>query len=217
MKLYGEAVSLFCTRVLLAAQVKGLSLPLAPLPGGNVNSAQFRTINPLGKMPVLEDDGEHLPESEVILEYLEETQSGPKLMPLDAIGRARCRLLARIVDLYVMPPATGFYRNLKPEVRNMAEVAAAEAEYKTALAHFEHFMKPGPFALGSSITLADCALAPLVDVMSGTILPMFDVPDPVPSMKKLGPWWNNVQRAPTWAAMLAQYRAGFRAFMGLAN
>ena len=48
--------------------------------------------NPLGKVPVLEEDGFILPESEVINEYLEERYPEPALLPADPAARALVRL-----------------------------------------------------------------------------------------------------------------------------
>ena len=45
--------------------------------------------NPLGKVPVLEEDSFVLPESEVIMEYLEERYPEPALLPADPAARAR--------------------------------------------------------------------------------------------------------------------------------
>lgn len=52
--------------------------------------AWFKSISPLGKVPLLQVDGEVLFESAVITEYLDETQ-GTKLHPEDALMRARHR------------------------------------------------------------------------------------------------------------------------------
>lgn len=54
--------------------------------------------NPLGKVPVLEEDGWPLPESVVILEYLEERYPEPPLLPADPGDRARVRLLVARFD-----------------------------------------------------------------------------------------------------------------------
>ena len=55
----------------------------------------FLKISPLGKVPVLvvttEQDEVALFESNVICEYIEETQGGPKLHPSDALKRAEHR------------------------------------------------------------------------------------------------------------------------------
>lgn len=48
--------------------------------------------NPLGKVPVIEEDGFILPESEVINEYLEERYPEPALLPADPAARALVRL-----------------------------------------------------------------------------------------------------------------------------
>jgi len=48
--------------------------------------------NPVGKVPVLEEDGFILPESEVINEYLEERYPEPALLPADPAARALVRL-----------------------------------------------------------------------------------------------------------------------------
>ena len=48
--------------------------------------------NPLGKVPVLEEDGFALPESAVIMEYLEERYPEPPLLPADPGARAVVRL-----------------------------------------------------------------------------------------------------------------------------
>ncbi len=48
-------------------------------------------LNPAGKVPVL-DDGFNLPESSVIMEYLEERFPEPSLLPSGGEARARARL-----------------------------------------------------------------------------------------------------------------------------
>jgi glutathione S-transferase len=55
--------------------------------------------NPLGKVPVLEEDeGLVLPESEVIMEYLEERFPEPALWPADPAERALARLWLQRFD-----------------------------------------------------------------------------------------------------------------------
>jgi glutathione S-transferase len=52
---------------------------------------------PKGRVPVL-DVGFVLPESDVIMEYLEETHPAPPLLPADAVQRAHARLLVHRFD-----------------------------------------------------------------------------------------------------------------------
>jgi stringent starvation protein A len=54
--------------------------------------------NPLGKVPVLEEDTFVLPESEVIMEYLDERYPEPALLPADPAERALARLTIERFD-----------------------------------------------------------------------------------------------------------------------
>ncbi len=215
LTLYGEPVSLFTVRVMLGLQAKGIDLPLTDLPGGGPRSYAWHAINPIGKMPVLEVNGEILAESQVIAEYFEEVFPQRPLLPADPLSRARCRLLCRIVDLYMMPPATAFYHNLDPQSRDATAITAAENELTRALGYFAHYMRPGPYAVGSELTLADLALAPLLDVLEYTIMPIFKLASPVREIDTLAEWWRNIGDDPLLGPALVDYRERFRAFMQL--
>jgi glutathione S-transferase len=91
VKLYDAARCPYCARVRIALAEKGLSwetveIDLADRP------EWIYDLNPTGRVPVL-DDGFVLPESAVIMEYLEERYPEPPLLPADATARARARLL----------------------------------------------------------------------------------------------------------------------------
>lgn len=64
-------------------------------------------LNPIGKVPCPVDGDFVLPESAVIIEYLEEAGGGLKLLPDDPKARARVRLLVGLVDLYIAPQRRG--------------------------------------------------------------------------------------------------------------
>ena len=73
----------------IARRVKRLDITLVPPPGG-VRSDAYRAINPLGLVPALViEDGTVLPESDLIVEYLDERFPEPRLLPDDADRRAR--------------------------------------------------------------------------------------------------------------------------------
>ncbi len=99
MKLYGFIVSPFVQRVLIAARLKGHEIPVVPPLGGSVASPEFAAISPMRRIPVLEeDDGWHLAESAPIIAYLDETLSGPPLLPADPRARAVAREVSGLVD-----------------------------------------------------------------------------------------------------------------------
>lgn len=65
---------------------------------GDQFSSEYLQINPKGVVPTFIDDGNVIPESTVICEYLEECFPEPALMPEDAVGRAHVRLWTKAID-----------------------------------------------------------------------------------------------------------------------
>ncbi len=95
--LHGSAGSPYVARVRMQGYAKDLPIELRPAAPG---TPEFRRMNLLGKIPVLEHDGFVLPESQVICEYLEDAFPAPSLLGRTSRDRARVRLVARVVDLY---------------------------------------------------------------------------------------------------------------------
>jgi RNA polymerase-associated protein len=90
VKLYDAAACPFCARVRIVLEEKGLAHETVEIDLRNRPSWIY-DLNASGKVPVL-DDGFVLPESAVIMEYLEERHPEPALLPADAVARARARL-----------------------------------------------------------------------------------------------------------------------------
>ncbi len=90
MKLYDAATCPFCARVRIALEEKRLEYETVEIDLQH-RPAWLYELNPIGKVPVL-DDGFVLPESAVIMEYLEERYPEPALLPGDMAPRARARL-----------------------------------------------------------------------------------------------------------------------------
>jgi glutathione S-transferase len=87
----------YCARVRIVLAEKGLeyetvAIDLADRP------AWLYEKNPIGKVPVLEEDALCLPESVVIMEYLEERYPEPALLPVDPADRALVRLAIERFD-----------------------------------------------------------------------------------------------------------------------
>jgi glutathione S-transferase len=212
MKLYGSIASPFVARAVLTARFKGLDLALSDAPGGGIKSPEYLAINPLGKMPALSHDGRHIAESQVICEYLDDVGRGPALMPRDAMDRAQVRLLCRLTDLYLLKDVGSFFRNMNPATRNAAELEAARDGYTKALAHIEHFMGVGPYALAGEVTIADCVLYPSFVMMNG-ILPICGIPDPFADKPILARWWQMMSAHPVASLVGKQQTEAFMAFM----
>ena len=77
-------ISPFAARVRAALYYKGLPFTLIAPPAAGLKCPEFLALNPMGKIPLLVlDDGSSLPESETILEYLEDAYPDRPLRPAD--------------------------------------------------------------------------------------------------------------------------------------
>jgi maleylacetoacetate isomerase len=94
-------------RVRIALHWKQLPFETVPVhlvaDGGQQHSPEHRALNPMRELPVLTANGEPLAQSMAILEYLEETQPQPPLLPTDPIDRARVRQMAEVVNSGTQP------------------------------------------------------------------------------------------------------------------
>ena len=81
----------YCARVRIVLAEKGLQYETVVVDLDD-RPAWMYEKNPLGRVPVLEEGAFVLPESAVIMEYLEERYPEPALLPVDAAERALARL-----------------------------------------------------------------------------------------------------------------------------
>lgn len=133
---------------------------------GSQRGAENLARNPQGLVPTLEIDGQVLPQSLAIIEYLAETRGGG-LLPGDAAGRARVRALSYAVAMEIHPIC-----NLS--VAGYAVKAAAGAlSTEDWMRHFIHRglaaletmlagRAAGAFCHGDGLTMADCCLVPQI-------------------------------------------------------
>lgn len=82
----------YCARVRIVLAEKGIGYETVPVDLDD-RPGWIYEKNPLGRVPVLEEDTLLLPESPVIMEYLEERFPEPALWPADPAERALGRLL----------------------------------------------------------------------------------------------------------------------------
>jgi len=190
LALIGDDASPYVNRVLLAARLKGIALERPPVPGGNPRSAEYHRVNPLGKVPGLLVDGEMLPESEVICEFLEDAFPDPPLLPAGARQRATSRLVARVVDQYLSPYFRLMLPQLDPARRDADAVAEFATVYNKAFDSLAFYMGPGPFCVAGQPTLGDCALGPYIVLLRQLGFPDFpELRDPTADDGRLAAWW----------------------------
>lgn len=163
MKLHGSAISPFVQRVLIVARHKGLDLPLVPVRG--LDDPDFVRISPTRRMPTLEEnDGWTMVESAAIVDYLEDTQPGPSVVPVDARDAARARMIAAILDVEFGPAIAHFVKQKWMRLMNepvMLDYARSRMRFGLeSIARIG--VDDGPWLVGGGLSLADAALYPML-------------------------------------------------------
>jgi glutathione S-transferase len=139
----------FCARARIVLAEKGLAYEPVEIDLSD-RPAWLYEKNPLGKVPVLEEDTLCLPESAVIMEYLEERFPEPALLPADPAERALARLaIWRFDDRF----GDDYYAARRGE-------AGARGRFEASLDDLEASLRERPFLTGSAYGLADIAYFP---------------------------------------------------------
>jgi maleylacetoacetate isomerase len=170
VKLYSYFRSSAAYRVRIAFNLKGLTSEMISIhlqkEGGLNKKPEFRAINPQMRVPALElDSGDVLIQSLAIIEYIDELHPQPPLLPLDPLERAKVRALAQVIACDIHPlNNVGPLRYLKSTMgQDQAKIDAWYHHW--VLEGFdavEALLRPGPYACGAAVTLADVCLVPQV-------------------------------------------------------
>lgn len=166
LKLYFHPLASFCWKVLIPLYENGT--PFEPVVvdfGDPTSSAAFRTVWPMGKMPVLRDDlrGRTVAESTIVIEYLDAHFPGKvRFFSDDPDGAWRIRMWDRVFDHYVeLPMQKIVLDGFRPEGSNDAfGVEQAKAQLREIYPMIERELGEGPWMVGDAFSLADCAAAP---------------------------------------------------------
>lgn len=174
MKLYDYYRSSSCYRVRIALNIKQLSYDKIPVHllnhGGEQHLPAYHAINPQELVPSLDLlNGQILTQSLAIIEYLDELQPQPALLPKTALGRAMVRRLAYMIACDIHP-----LNNLRVLQQLRQEFSATEEQ---VVLWYHRWLKAGFDAMettlqslpratsvcyGDTITLADLCLIPQV-------------------------------------------------------
>ena len=140
----------YCARVRIVLSEKGLEHETVVV-DLNDRPAWIYEKNPLGRVPVLEEDAFVLPESAVIMEYLEERYPEPPLWPADPAERAAGRLLVERFDQLSRP-----YYALRRGDEEARDRLSGE------LGKLDAVLAARPFLSGREFGIADAAYLPWI-------------------------------------------------------
>jgi glutathione S-transferase len=169
--LYGINLSTFTRKVRLALLEKGIPHRLEVAPMG---SPKVRALHPLGKIPVIEDEGAAIPDSSVIIAYLERAYPDRPLYPARAVPLARALWLEEYADTRLREATLTYFSEhvVKPlfqgKSTDEAALAAAAGPRDEAFDYLEKELPGNGFATGESLTVADVAIgAQLITYFQG--------------------------------------------------
>jgi maleylacetoacetate isomerase len=170
VKVYTYFRSSAAYRLRIALNLKGLSGDMVSVhlqkEGGQHRKPEYRAINPQMRVPALKlDSGEVLTQSLAIIEYLDEVDPQPPLLPRDPVARAKVRALALAIACDIHP-----LNNLAPLRYLKNELGQEQSKIDAWYHHWilegfealETMVQPGPYAFGGEVTLADVCLVPQI-------------------------------------------------------
>ena len=204
LTLYFHPLSSFCQKVLIALYENGT--PFTPHKVDLMDekeSAAFKQLWPVGKFPVLRDEknGQTIPESTSIIEYLARHYPGPvQLVPKDPDAALTVRAQDRFYDLNVHLLTQKIITDrLRPAGQNDTfGVEHARALLQTALRIADKDMAKKTWASGDAFTMADCAAAPTLFYYNKAVTPLAG------SFDNLAAYLDRLIKRPSYARALKE-------------
>lgn len=163
--LHGVAGSPYVRKVRVALGEKGIEYEHIPvMPFGQ--TPEYYAISPLGKVPCYEDQGTAIPDSSVIIDYLEHVHPNPALYPAGAIERAQALFLEEYADTKLAEVLLPIFRERFVN-KNFFQKDPDEALIKQALEvdippvfdYLEGRIDGKAFLVGTEFSVADIAVA----------------------------------------------------------
>jgi len=160
-------------RVRIACKIKGVDYEYKAVhlvkDGGQQLTNEHAAINTLKQVPAMQIDGITICQSSAIIEYLEETRSGPPLLPADPLQRAKVREICAMIGADIQP-----IQNLRV-LRKVMGMVSEEQKQLTKAAWGAHWINngfkaleqvllksAGKYCVGDELTMADLFIPPQV-------------------------------------------------------
>jgi glutathione S-transferase len=189
LKVYGRANSINVRKVLW--MLGELNLPFEREDWGRgfrpTADPVFRTINPVGVVPVIDDEHFRLRESNTIVRYLAEKHGRADLYPKDLRQRA-------IVESWMDWASTELAEGMRPVfhavvVKNPAYAGMVESAAKAWAEQMQvlddHLAEGGPYVMGGAFTVGDIPVGLVVNRW-------FSIDFPKPDFKAVSAYYDRL-------------------------
>ena len=134
---------------------------------------ELRAIHPLGKSPVITDNGHVIAETGAIVEYIIETYGKGRLIPAAgsperlrytywlhyAEGSAMTPLLLKLVFTALPARAPGLLKGLVKSIANRAQQGFVDPQVKAHVDYWESELVKSPWFAGAEFTAADIMMS----------------------------------------------------------
>lgn len=161
LELFAHPFSSYCWKVLIPLYENDTPFTYRSLEESG-NGAELARLRPIGKFPLLVDDGRPVMESSVIIEHLQRHHPGPVTFIPEGDAALEVRMLDRIFDNHVMGQMQRVVADAirGPERHDGIEVEEAKAALQKVYAWLEAWLEGREWAAAGGFSLADCAAAP---------------------------------------------------------
>lgn len=211
LTLYMHPLSSYCHKTLIALYENATPFTAVSVNLGDPDErAMLLKLWGVGKFPVLQDDarGEVVPESSIIIDYLDRHYPGAtRLIPEDGDAARVVRFADRFYDLHIhnhMQKVVG--NRLRPaDAKDPHGVEDAKTRMRAAYDIAERDMTSRRWATGDDFSMADCAAAPAL-FYAAKVLPYAD------SHPHLAAYLERLKARPSYARVLKEAEPYFHMF-----
>lgn len=173
ISIYGADLSPFVRKTRLALAFKALDYELIPvIPNGGDAPEEFKANSPLGKIPLAHIDGHWIPDSSVILAYLERAFPNPPLLSTDPALAAKALWLEEYADSHIVNVIGGHLfaevilaKLLFQREPNHEEIELAKTQEIPAIFDYLETQLTSDYLIGDSLGHADiCVCSPFISM-----------------------------------------------------
>ena len=165
----------FLRAVEVALKEKDVPYQLHAMSSADMKTPEHLDLHPFGRIPIFEEDGFRLYETQAIIRYLDEVFIHPPLTPGNPKQRARMNQIIGIIEWYLFPKAAApiaFNRIIGPKLLGLSSDEAAIADAmpmaRICFDELNRLLGDKPYLTGPRFSIADIMLGTQLDLLATT-------------------------------------------------